>query len=128
MAKEKHEYDIGAGLSLGRRKEENEQTEVRASGNELKKEQAPVKPAESVPAVQPEPAVESAPAPAAASSFAGLYASQANFVVEPRNVRIQMVVTQTTAQKLDKLVQDGKIRSKNDLMNFLLEGYLGSIQ
>lgn len=45
-----------------------------------------------------------------------------------RKVRIQVVVTRNTAKMLDELVAQQKIKSKNDLINFLLEGYLETLK
>lgn len=41
-----------------------------------------------------------------------------------RNKRIQIVVTSRVGEALDRLVSKKKIKSKNDLVNFLLEKYL----
>lgn len=41
----------------------------------------------------------------------------------PRNVRFQIVIPVSIAEKLEKLRKEQKIKSKNDLINFLLERY-----
>lgn len=57
-----------------------------------------------------------------------LYEAKRQAEVEPRTVRIQAVVTPTIATKLDELVASNQIKSRNDLINFLLEGYLGNMK
>lgn len=43
---------------------------------------------------------------------------------ETRSQRLQIVVKPSVNKKLDKLVKQKKIKSKNDLINFLVEDYL----
>lgn len=43
---------------------------------------------------------------------------------EIRNKRLQFVVKPSVNKALDKLVKQKKIKSKNDLVNFLLEQYI----
>ena len=43
---------------------------------------------------------------------------------ETRSQRLQFVVKPSVNAKLDQLVREGKIKSKNDLVNFLLESYI----
>lgn len=49
-------------------------------------------------------------------------------VQEPRSVRFQAVITQSVNDKLNELANTGKIKSRNDLVNFLLERYLDEIE
>ena len=43
---------------------------------------------------------------------------------EKRSTRLQFVVKPSVNVKLDQMVKEGKIKSKNDLVNFLLESYI----
>ena len=43
---------------------------------------------------------------------------------ETRSKRVQVVIKPSTNKALDALVRQGKIKSKNDLINFLLEDFL----
>ena len=47
---------------------------------------------------------------------------------EKRSRRMQFVVKPSVDRKLDRLVQEGKIKSKNDLVNFLLESYIAQLE
>lgn len=47
---------------------------------------------------------------------------------ETRSKRIQIVIKPSVNQKLDRLVRQEKIKSKNDLINFLLEQYISSLE
>ena len=47
---------------------------------------------------------------------------------EKRCQRVQIVVKPSVNQKLDLLVQQKKIKSKNDLINFLLESYISQLE
>lgn len=42
---------------------------------------------------------------------------------ETRSAKLNILVKPSTAQKLDESVKEGKIKSRNDLINFLLEKY-----
>lgn len=53
--------------------------------------------------------------------------TQYNYTIpqeETRSQRLQFVVKPSVNAKLDQLVREGKIKSKNDLVNFLLESYI----
>lgn len=43
---------------------------------------------------------------------------------ETRSKRIQIVIKPSVNKALDRLVRQKKIKSKNDLVNFLLESYI----
>lgn len=43
---------------------------------------------------------------------------------EIRSKRIQIVVKPSVSRELDRLVKQKKIKSKNDLVNFLLESFI----
>ena len=43
---------------------------------------------------------------------------------ETRSKRIQIVVKPSSNDALDRLVEEGKIKSKNDLINFLIEDFI----
>ena len=47
---------------------------------------------------------------------------------EKRNQRVQIVVKPSLNEKLDLLVKQKKIKSKNDLVNFLLESYIAQLE
>ena len=47
---------------------------------------------------------------------------------EKRSQRLQFVVKPSVNEKLDLLVKQEKIKSKNDLVNFLLESYLAQLE
>lgn len=131
MAKKKNIEDLKAGLTFGESKKvEEKQNEAPV----LQEEPAPVVTETSAavtPAVQtPEnvPVTEQKkPVPGSGQSLAEIYKEKFQPVAEKRTERIQIVVTPTIAKKLDDLVAAGKIKSKNDLINFLLEGYLDNI-
>lgn len=42
---------------------------------------------------------------------------------ERRSTKLNILVKPSTAQKMDKAVEDGEIKSRNDLINYLLEEY-----
>ena len=65
-----------------------------------------------------------APAP---MSLADVYKGKMQAKAEARSARLQVVVTPTTAAKLDELVKEHRINSKNDLINVLLEEYLRTL-
>lgn len=44
--------------------------------------------------------------------------------VENRSQRIQIVIKPSVNKELDRLVKQEKIKSKNDLVNFLLESFI----
>lgn len=46
---------------------------------------------------------------------------------ETRSQRVQIVIKPSVNAKLDSLVEQKKIKSKNDLVNFLLENYVAQI-
>lgn len=47
---------------------------------------------------------------------------------ETRSQRVQIVVKPSVNEKLDLLVKQKKIKSKNDLVNFLLESYIAQLE
>lgn len=47
---------------------------------------------------------------------------------ETRSQRVQIVVKPSVNEKLDSLVKQKKIKSKNDLVNFLLESYIAQLE
>ena len=47
---------------------------------------------------------------------------------ETRSHRIQIVVKPSVGQALDRLVEENKIKSKNDLINFLVEEFLANLK
>jgi len=103
-------------------------------------QQAPVNPpvaeektAEAAPEA-PAPIVAEAPGAQAAEPAAPVQEEKPNDLVaiyktkmgaepEPRNIRLQAVITPTLNNKLNELVTTGAIKSRNDLINFLLERY-----
>lgn len=104
------------------------------------KEQPEVNPAATTQEAQPSAPAVKQPAPAALVapvapanedadelSLVSTYEAQKR-VQEPRSVRFQAVITQSVNAKLDELARSGMIKSRNDLVNFLLERYLDEIQ
>ena len=81
-----------------------------ASSEEVREETAPVQEA-----VKEETA--------AANDLVAIYEAKKRAEPEARNVRLQAVITPTLNDKLNEMVAAGKIKSKNDLINFLLERY-----
>ena len=138
MALKKNTTDLKAGLTFGESKKagegsapvKNEEKAVPAHVDPVKPAvEAPVK-QEALKAQQPakqQPATKDAKEDPA-KSLAEIYAGTLKMEDAPRNARIQVVVTQKTAAALDELVKNKKIKSKNDLINFLLEGYLKSVE
>ena len=47
---------------------------------------------------------------------------------EMRSKRVQFVIKPSVNEKLDQLAQNGTIKSKNDLVNFLLESYIAQLE
>lgn len=47
---------------------------------------------------------------------------------EMRNKRVQFVIKPSVNEKLDELAKSGAIKSKNDLVNFLLESYIAQLE
>lgn len=43
---------------------------------------------------------------------------------ETRSKRVQIVIKPSVNKKLDEMAKNGTIKSKNDLVNFLLESYI----
>lgn len=132
MAKKENVEDLVAGLTFGdSQKMVNEAGEKREQP--VMNQSVPV-PTQTVPAAAPvaqakeAPAENQEPAPGSSKSMAAIYANKLQLEDQPRTVRIQAVVTQNTATRLDELVKERKIRSRNDLINFLLEGYLEQIK
>lgn len=130
MAKKENTVDVTAGLSFNNSQAaaggETPAVKEPAAAGEVKespvtaKETAAEKPAEPVP-------VQTPPQEVTSKGLAESYADTVRFG-EARVVRIQAVVSQNTAKKLDELVSTRKIKSKNDLINFLLEGYLETLK
>lgn len=128
MAKKENVVDLKGGLTTGL--DFGKANEAPAPEATVEEKAAPV---EAKAPVQPVQSVQSAPVaeePKAANpvskSLNELYEAKRQAEVEPRTVRIQAVVTPTIAAKLDELVASNQIKSRNDLINFLLEGYLGN--
>ena len=92
-----------------------------------------VNPGEGEPQVEPAPATqpeipqvvkeEPKPQEVTGNNLAASYAAMKGPEQEPRNVRLQVVITPSMNTKLNAHVANRKIRSKNDLVNFLLERY-----
>ena len=61
----------------------------------------------------------------ATSSLAASYAERKT-ELDTRSVRLAVFITQSMSEKLNQSVRDRKIKSKNDLVNFLLEQYFES--
>ena len=47
---------------------------------------------------------------------------------EMRSKRVQFVIKPSVNAKLDELAKNGAIKSKNDLVNFLLESYIAQLE
>ena len=47
---------------------------------------------------------------------------------EMRSKRVQFVIKPSVNEKLDELAKNGAIKSKNDLVNFLLENYIAQLE
>ena len=144
MAKKKNIEDLKAGLTFGNsqnvEKKEETATVIPAVEKtpEVKTEQvsaAPVNPVAETP-VEVKPVQETAAVRSeqkevvsgSAQSLAEIYREKFQPAAEKRTKRIQIVVTPTIRDELDALVSEGKIKSINDLINFLLEGYLADIR
>lgn len=144
MAKKKTIEDLKVGLTFGNSQnvEKKEETvpaiPAAPTAPEVKPEQVSTVPAKPVaePKVDVKPVQET---PAAQTeqkevvsggtqSLAEIYREKFQPAAEKRTERIQIVVTPTISKKLDELVRNEKIKSKNDLINFLLEGYLADIR
>lgn len=57
--------------------------------------------------------------------------TQYNYTIpqeEKRSQRLQFVVKPSVNARLDELAQNGTIKSKNDLVNFLLESYIAQLE
>lgn len=86
-------------------------------------------PVEQNPPVVEEPKKEPVAAPAPEKgNLAAVYAEKTVIPKELRTRRIQVVVTPSIEEKLNELVAERKIRSKNDLINFLLESYFAMLE
>ena len=129
MAKKENVKTLAGGLTAGL-----EFGDSKKAGNEpLVRETAPVaeEPAVTVPVEQPKPAEQPTAATTTTNnmtmieSYAGKLKAASE--TEARTSRIQVVVTPTTANRLNVLVNQGKIKSRNDLINFLVESYLDSV-
>ena len=131
MAKKQNIEDLGAGLTFGSSQKvdtgagEKREQPVQTQGVPEPTQPAPAAPVEQV---KETPVQNQEPAPGSSKSMAAIYANKLQLEDQPRTVRIQAVVTQNTATRLDELVKARKIRSRNDLINFLLEGYLEQIK
>lgn len=53
---------------------------------------------------------------------------RAHMAVENRSKRVQLLVKPSVNDALDRMVEEGKIKSKNDLVNFLLESYIAQLE
>lgn len=131
MAKKSNQVDLTAGLSFGD-SQKVEQTAPMVNQEPAQEKEPVVQ--EAAPVVEPvaeasEPAKpETAETAQEVKSLVEVYASELMETKEPRSVRIQAVVTPSIGKKLDALVAQGKIRSKNDLINFLLKEYLSKVE
>ena len=47
---------------------------------------------------------------------------------EMRSKRVQIVIKPSVNEKLNQLAKNGTIKSKNDLVNFLLERYIAQLE
>lgn len=119
ITKKENAADIVAGLSFGGSQNEQEIPQQNAPVPEVPKQVQQ-------PAAQPE--MKEVEGSQANKGLAQIYAAKLQQAPEARSVRIQAVVTPSTAQKLDEAVSKGKIKSRNDLINFLLEGYLKTFE
>lgn len=125
MARKENAIDLTAGLTFGSSKDGQE----KEAGAPAQKQPVPETKAQEPAAQQKAPAEEEKePATAVNKSLADIYEGKLQQAPEARTVRIQAVVTPSISKKLDELASKGKIKSRNDLINFLLEGYLKTFE
>ena len=125
MARKENTTDLKAGLSFGASRNVNapagERTgEAAASANE--------KATPAVAAVQQKAPEEPGVAAGGGTELAATYESMRQKKPESRTVRLQAVITPSLNEKLSKFLAEGKIDSKNDLINFLLERYFDEMK
>lgn len=74
----------------------------------------------------PAPVVAATPVPQAEQMSQILRKSyQENSRIERRNIKLNIMITPTMSKMLDNASQSGEIKSKNDLINSLLEQFFG---
>ena len=140
MAKKENRPTVDplAGLDYGRSKAEREeqrrQEEMRRQ-EELRKqeearlaemkrsEEAAAQNHEAAKEVEQQTSKEEKSPAAGQGNLASVYAEKKKNLPQTRNVRLQVVITPAISERLDQLVKSHEIRSKNDLINFLLESY-----
>jgi len=66
-----------------------------------------------------------APATPAAEAVKALSRGYKSEKAEKRNVKLNVLIKPSTAKLLDKAVLRKEIKSKNDIVNYLLEQYFG---
>lgn len=81
--------------------------------------------AQEAPATRPAPATPVVSAPQKVPVSQVLTRSYRDSREEKRRVRYSFLITPTTNRLLDEAVKRGEIKSKNHLVNYLLEQYLG---
>ena len=146
MAKKENRpaVDPLAGLAYGKSKEEREeqrrleeqnrqeeqrrQEELRKQdearmAEEKKTAEAAVQVQEPVKETDRQTTVKENKSAAGQGNLASVYAEKKKNLPQTRSVRLQVVITPAISERLDKLVENREIRSKNDLINFLLESY-----
>ena len=74
------------------------------------------------------PVTETPETPARKSDLTGSYQETLQSAPERRNIRLNFTVTPTMAEKLDNAVRNRQIKSKNDLINFLVEKYFKELE
>lgn len=118
MAKKENMTEVSGGLSAG--------LDFGAS-REAKKTPAPVAPAET-PAVAP--AVEPAPVKpkTAGKHLTDMYQNSIKEVEETRSKPFMVKLKPSTMEKMDKAVKKKIIKSRADLINFLLEQYFAELE
>jgi len=107
---------------LRRQEEQRKQEEIRLAEEKKAAEEAAQAQEIIKDAEQQAAKVEKKPA-AGQGNLASVYAEKKKKMPQTRSVRLQVVVTPAISERLDKLVESREIRSKNDLINFLLESY-----
>ena len=109
------------GQELKEEQGSGQETEVPAVDNDVREGQTQ----ELVVAAGETQAAESAPvSEVKKTSLASIYEDQRKFDLESRSVRLQIVITPSIAKKLEWLDKTNQIKSRNDLVNFLLERYV----
>lgn len=114
MAKKSNAFELAAGLSFGDNAEKKTTTPEPKRQDPVVESNVPVE----------EPASKPVRESVQQAEDTGYQYQE----TEQRTVRIQAVVTETTARKLDALTKEKKIKSKNDLINYLLEEYFKDVE